>query len=565
MPVIIESSTGGPGFFFISSEAGALGDGINFRAVSVNHALQPGAGGLGGDGGIGGGGGDGGDGGPGGDAATIINRGEVTGEAGFSAENTATAGTSSTTVAHGGNGGSGGSGGTGGRSYNFISNDLRDGIVVEGGVPKPAYNGMVTTTGRFYNDDAFTNRDRSDNGFDGPDGATGADGAAGPAGKHRDAIFTDGGVTDVNKDGALVFIHGVHTTTTEGGKDIQFNVTRYGDADETLTVSWAVLRGSSVHHVNGADFKGGALPHGTVTLDARPSDAGFDWRGSFETVHVEVATDGAMEGKENFVIALHDVSGSAVIGTSRITGAINDNKAPVPTAGDDDLRGMSHADSIGGKGGNDTLSGGGGDDTLFGDAGRDQLTGGAGNDILNGNGGADTVIGGAGNDKANGGGGADSLNGGGGNDILNGNTGADVLNGAIGADSLNGGGGGDVLNGGAGRDDLKGGGGHDTIDGGKGGDYLSGGAMTDTFAFSDGFGHDTVSGFSANNHEDIDLSGVSAITGFHNLITHHLTTDDDTGFAMIADGTSNTILLVGYTVGDFGAGHPVSGADFIFS
>ncbi len=119
-----------------------------------------------------------------------------------------------------------------------------------------------------------------------------------------------------------------------------------------------------------------------------------------------------------------------------------------------------------------------------------------------------------------------------------------------------------MLNGGGGRDDIKGGGGHDTIDGGKGGDYLSGGAMTDTFAFSGDFGHDTVSGFSANNHEDIDLSGVSAITGFHDLITHHLTTDDNSGFAMITDGTSNTILLVGFTVGRFRRRPPHLGGRF---
>ena len=282
------------------------------RRFAPRCRLEPGAGGLGG--GIGGRGGDGGDSGAGGDAATVINRGGVTGSAGFSAENKATAGTSSTTVAHGGNDGEGGTGG-------------------------------------------------------------------------------------------------------------------------------------------------------------------------FETVHLKIAADGAMEGKENFVITLRDVSGSAVIGTSRITGAINDEMAPVPTDGDDDPMGTSHADSIGGKGGYDTLRGGGGD----------------------------------------------------------------------------------VLNGGAGRDDLKGGGGHDTIDGGKSGDYLSGGATIDTVAFSDGFGHDTASGFSANDHEDIDLSDVSAITGFHDLTTHHLAADNDTGFAMITDGTSNTILLVGFTVDDFGAAKPISGADFIFA
>ncbi len=122
-----------------------------------------------------------------------------------------------------------------------------------------------------------------------------------------------------------------------------------------------------------------------------------------------------------------------------------------------------------------------------------------------------------------------------------------------------------MLRGGGGNDHLNGGGGHDTIDGGKGNDHLAGGAMADTFTFADNFGHDTISDFSANDHEDIDFSGVSAITGFHNLITHHLTTDDSSGFAIIADGTGNTIVLVGFTVGDFGAGHPISGADFIFA
>jgi len=242
--------------------------------------------------------------------------------------------------------------------------------------------------------------------------------------------------------------------------------------------------------------------------------------------------------------------------------------------GKDTIKGGAGDDRLSGNGGPDLIIANGGDDRVNGGSGNDVLNGGGGDDSLNGNSGADTIIGGAGNDKANGGGGADqiaggggddSLNGNNGNDILNGNAGADVLNGTAGADSLNGGGGGDVLNGGGGRDDIKGGGGHDTIDGGKGGDYLSGGAMTDTFAFSGDFGHDTVSGFSANNHEDIDLSGVSAITGFHDLTAHHLTTDDNSGFAMITDGTSNTILLVGFTVGDFGAGQPISGADFIFA
>ncbi len=250
---------------------------------------------------------------------------------------------------------------------------------------------------------------------------------------------------------------------------------------------------------------------------------------------------------------------------ANLVGGGNGADTLIGRAGNDTLEGAAGSDHLNAGGGNDVLAGGRGNDTLAGGGDDDLVKGGSGNDVergatgddrMFGNGGADTVIGGGGNDTANGGGGADQMTGGGG---------ADVLNGSAGNDHLNGGTGGDVLNGGTGRDDLKGGGGHDTIDGGKGDDSVAGGAMTDTFAFAGNFGHDTVSGFSANNHEDIDLSGVSAITGLHNLITHHLTTDNDTGFALITVGTSNTILIENYMVDDFGAGQPISGADFIFS
>ena len=60
----------------------------------------------------------------------------------------------------------------------------------------------------------------------------------------------------------------------------------------------------------------------------------------------------------------------------------------------------------------------------------------------------------------------------------------------------------------------------------------------------------------------MDLSGVSAITSFVDLTHHHLASDAGTGFAMIVDG-DNSILLEGYTVSDFGAGHPITGADVI--
>jgi len=55
----------------------------------------------------------------------------------------------------------------------------------------------------------------------------------------------------------------------------------------------------------------------------------------------------------------------------------------------------------------------------------------------------------------------------------------------------------DLLTGGGGFDSLRGGFGADTLTGGDGNDTLIGGPGADTFKFADGFGNDTVYGFSA--------------------------------------------------------------------
>ena len=176
-------------------------------------------------------------------------------------------------------------------------------------------------------------------------------------------------------------------------------------------------------------------------------------------------------------------------------------------------------------------------------------------DVLNGNNGANSIDGGLG--------GNDALKGGGGNDTLTGGTGSDTLNGGGGKDILGGGGGNDTLVGGGGNDSLDGGGGNDRLDGGGGNDRLDGGGGNDRFVFASGFGSDTLVGFDAGNKEDIDLSRVSAITNFADLLAHHLQTDVGSGFAMIVAG-SNSILLDGITVGEIGNGLAYSGNDFIF-
>ena len=86
-------------------------------------------------------------------------------------------------------------------------------------------------------------------------------------------------------------------------------------------------------------------------------------------------------------------------------------------------------------------------------------------------------------------------------------------------------------------------GGNDTLNGGQGNDELTGNAGSDTFVFDNGFGRDVITDFDAtDNNEDIDLSAVSGITSFSDLVANHLSTVN--GNAVITDG-SNSITLVG--------------------
>ncbi|SFM76747.1 beta strand repeat-containing protein [Shimia aestuarii] len=282
-------------------------------------------------------------------------------------------------------------------------------------------------------------------------------------------------------------------------------------------------------------------------------------------------------------------------------------------AGADTLNGNADDDRLDGGGGNDLLLGDVGNDTLLGSFGSDTLLGGTGNDLLEGGGAGDILNGAGGNDtvsyasdtvgvtinigantasgghaagdtlngfeNAAGGSGADlltggdggnalwgqagndTLNGGAGNDTLDGGAGNDRLTGGNDSDTLDGGGGNDILLGGAGNDSLVGNFGSDTFIGGTGDDTLNGGGGSDLFIFANGFGNDVIEGFSANNAEDINISAVSGITDFNDLIANHLFNNG--GFAQIVVGT-NSILLEGVAFGDVGVGQAYSADDFIF-
>ncbi len=238
------------------------------------------------------------------------------------------------------------------------------------------------------------------------------------------------------------------------------------------------------------------------------------------------------------------------------------------------LRGSAFGDELFGSSGNDRLRGEGGNDTIDGRSGFDRIEFNGSSSGVNVNlakgkvfndglGGHDTVMhieGVTGSDFN------DTITGSGAGNLLVGNLGNDEIHGLKGADTIIGDNGIDAeaaAGGFTSNDTLFGEAGNDSIVGGAGNDWMSGGGGADRFVFTDGFGDDTIKDFAAVNTEKIDLSGVSGIAGFFDLTHHHLTTDAGTGFAMIVDG-ANSILLEGHAESDFGAGHAITGADFIF-
>ncbi|KMW59840.1 Alkaline phosphatase [Candidatus Rhodobacter oscarellae] len=251
--------------------------------------------------------------------------------------------------------------------------------------------------------------------------------------------------------------------------------------------------------------------------------------------------------------------------------------------GDDVLEGQNGDDILWGWLGLDTMIGGPGNDMLFGEEDSDYIDGWSDDDSIFGGSGWDTLIGGGGNDLINGddqddtllgGDGFDTLAGGRGNDYAHGEDGDDLLFGWLGQDLLEGGNGNDTLNGeedndtvsgGAGNDLVIGGTGddflvgwldHDTLDGGAGNDLMNGEAGNDVFIFFDGHGDDTILGFEANNDlEDINLSGITTITGFSDLHANHMSQQ---GADVVIDTGTGSIRLVGVSMAD------LDGADFIF-
>ncbi len=402
----------------------------------------------------------------------------------------------------------------------------------------------------------------------------------------------DGDDTLDGSDGTGAFLGDIDTLLGEAGNDVlRYSMNGTGSASTydggADTDTFEVTGTVSGRHVD--------LAAGQFQLSPGGANRGNLISIENVTVHNDNSVTG--DGNANVIRAVGDLANtfSGNGGNDTLIGA-GGNDTLKGGWGDDSLQGGSDKDILEGSNGNDTLEGGGQNDILLGGVGADHLDGGGGSgDIISYQGSASGVVinfnagTAAGGDAAGdtfinvenirgsahadwlrgdandndllGGGGDDSLYGSAGNDTLRGGGANDELRGEAGNDSLLGGNGDDSLAGGSDNDTLRGAKGADTLNGGDGDDVLTGSGQNDTFVFNNGFGNDVITDFSAANGEDIDLSGVSAITDFTDLITNHLSNNG--GFAQI-DVFANSILLQGVAFASVGNGLAYSADDFIF-
>ena len=392
--------------------------------------------------------------------------------------------------------------------------------------------------------------------------------------RHDDVVTGNGG------DNFLIGRGGADTLDGAGGADLLLGSEggdrlAGGDGEDTL---WG----------NGGDdtLAGGA---GNDRLDG---GGGSDW----------VSFEDATSGVDVKLGRMRDAGGG--MGTDKLISIEN----VIGSAFADTLTGDDGGNGLAGGAGDDVLAGGRGNDLLLGEDGDDQIRGNADDDTLYGSDGDDTLGGGSGSDRLDGGGGTDwadlsdiaggvsvslvsglavalatpdkdklisieNVLGSSGDDLLTGDNGANELMGQAGDDSVAGSRGNDTISGGSGRDRLRGnadddtllgddgddrldgGGENDVLVGGRDDDLLIGGTGNDIFVFADGDGRDTVTDFEVGN-DRIDLSGVSAITDFADLMANHTSQIGDD--LRIEDGSGDRIVLLGIAQGE------LAEADFIF-
>ena len=437
--------------------------------------------------------------------------------------------------------------------------------------------GHDTLTGGGGNDRLF--------GGDGDDvleGGAGADVIAGGAG--RNTLSYAGDTTGVNIDLAAGTAHsGDATGDTIAG---EFSVTLGGSGNDTLKAAANGSRligndgndsligvvgedqlfgGEGDDTIDGGDgadlLRGGdeedslvggfgndtlAGQMGDDFLDGGAGDDLFNGGMGVDTVIGGAGHDTLNLVHETASITL-DLASQTVTGGNAIGDVISGIESANTGSGHDFVVGSDEANVIKAGEGNDTVTSGAGNDILRGQKGADVLSGDGGKDTLFGGSGSDTLDGGKLGDRIYGGDGDDEVFGGAGWDKLIAGDGADTVRGGIGNDKIKGQDGEDRLEGEMGDDWLNGGGSADTLFGGEGNDTLKGGNGSDFFVFADNFGEDVVVDFDANSSEIVDLSAVTEITSYLDMISNHLM--ENGGYAQITVG-SNMILLEGVAYSD---------------
>ncbi|MEL7016273.1 MAG: LamG-like jellyroll fold domain-containing protein [Pseudomonadota bacterium] len=405
------------------------------------------------------------------------------------------------------------------------------------------------------------------NGADTIDGGSGIDSVLGGAGNdilsggtNHDTIRGEAGDDDILGEGGHDLLEGgIGNDTLDGaGGDDTLNG---GDGDDE---AYAESGRDLVDGGLGNDLLNGGQNHDTITggagNDTLQGESGFDelYGGAGDDFleggvgdDILITGDGDDEtdgGKGRDLI-------DGGLGNDLLAGGTNHdtitggegNDTILAEAGFDVVDAGNGDDEIDAGRGNDLVDAGAGDDTVYGGTGADDITGGLGDDFITGGTNHDTISGGEGNDTIAAGGGIDVVDGGAGDDEIEGGVGTDDIFGGTGNDSLDGGSGTDILDGGAGDDWLAGGTNHDTLIGGLGDDTLEGNSGNDIFVFADEFGTDFIEDFNDGAGSDqIDLSAVTGITDFDDLINNHLTTDAN-GNTIISDGI-NSITLNGVEV-----------------
>ncbi len=240
-------------------------------------------------------------------------------------------------------------------------------------------------------------------------------------------------------------------------------------------------------------------------------------------------------------------------------GTVLDLRSNAETGGDGDdlmITLFDDRDTLGGNG-DDILLGGDQDDTLNGGRGTDQMIGGDGNDTYVVGQLRDVVVetADAGSDHVRAGvtytlgdhiedltlTGRRDINGTGNglDNTISGNRSDNILDGGLGND---------LIRGGAGADVVQDAGGNDRMIGGGGGG--------DLFVLAEGFGRDRIQDFDTTEGDRIDVSALSGITDFDDLMAQHLSQRGRN--VLLRDGEGNSLTLAGVNVAD------LSVDDFLF-